>query len=174
MGSTLALLHSPLDLHDSRADLFPGGFVHKRRVKQDASLLTSGPRSLPPAAAASARVGAAVRAQQLQCCCSPGMLTPLRLPSLCLPGCSAVDWDVCRTAVLELHSGFYSAEKRVSSSTSAHSTLPPPHLPLSLPPHVSTCARLSSLPLHAGMLFLLLSFKELWGVEDSLGFPELQ
>lgn len=63
-------------------------------------------------------------------------LSPLFLPL----GCNAVDWDVCRTAVLELHSGSYSIERQGSSHTSLHSTSLSVSLSLSLlaaPVHVS-------------------------------------
>lgn len=88
------------------------------------------------------------------------MLTLLCLLQSLPPG--SVDRDVCRTAVLELHSSSYSIVKPVKSpptyprhSTPSSSSLSrlfsvPISLSLSLFASSNTCACLSSLPLRAG------------------------
>lgn len=133
-------------------------------------MLTSGPRALSwplQPRLASVRLcelsscsAAALLACWLRCVSSRSASRRLRCRLGRLP-------DSCSGAALRL----LFSEKPVSSYTSAHSTLPPPHL--SLPPSLSPM----SAPVHARPLshytlecFFLLSFKELWGVEDSLGF----
>lgn len=79
------------------------------------------------------------RAQRLLCCCAAVLLLWLVDTALTsLPrGCTSVDWDVCRTAVLELLSDF-SQVKSPPLTPTASSSLSPlaVSLPLAAPVHV--------------------------------------